>query len=44
MNYPLALGMICLVVIWLKCKDRDAWWTILLYWVVLCIKNFSEMI
>ena len=43
MNYPLILGFICLVVIWLKAKDRDAWGAILMYWVILCAKNFSEI-
>lgn len=42
MNYPLALGMICLIVIVQKAKNRDAWLAILAYWVILCIKNFVE--
>ena len=43
MNYPLILGIICVLVILLKMKDRDAWGAILMYWVVLCIKNLSEV-
>lgn len=44
MNFPLVLGMICLIVIVQKAKNRDAWVAILMYWIVLCIKNFNEII
>ena len=43
MNYPFILGCICLVVIWQLARKKKAWLTILLYWIVLCIKNFSEV-